>query len=132
MIYEYVEYDLKKYLEIKGKLNTFELKLIVRQILEAINFAHQHQVLHRDLKPQNILIKSNGTVKLLAEPTVTCMSGTSSSILAGGEFAVPTIIGLGGGQATSFRGFGTSLVVTPTVVDRDLIRLQVTVPARSR
>ena len=70
-------------------------------------------------------LQSNGTVKLLAEPTVTCMSGTSSSILAGGEFAVPTIIGLGGGQATSFRGFGTSLVVTPTVMDRDLIRLQV-------
>lgn len=70
-------------------------------------------------------LQSNGTVKLLAEPTVTCMSGTSSSILAGGEFAVPTIIGLGGGQATSFRGFGTSLVVTPTVIDRDLIRLQV-------
>ncbi|MFM7869781.1 MAG: type II and III secretion system protein, partial [Planctomycetaceae bacterium] len=38
---------------------------------------------------------------------------------------VPTIIGLGGGQATSFRGFGTSLVVTPTVIDRDLIRMQV-------
>jgi len=70
-------------------------------------------------------LQSNGTVKLLAEPTVTCMSGTSSSILAGGEFAVPTIIGLGGGQATTFRGFGTSLVVTPTVMDRDLIRLQV-------
>ena len=70
-------------------------------------------------------LQSNGTVKLLAEPTLTCMSGTSSSILAGGEFAVPTIIGLGGGQATSFRGFGTSLVVTPTVMDRDLIRLQV-------
>ncbi len=70
-------------------------------------------------------LQSKATVKLLAEPTVTCISGTSSSILAGGEFAVPTIIGLGGGQATSFRGFGTSLVVTPTVMDRDLIRLQV-------
>ncbi len=70
-------------------------------------------------------LQSNGTVKLLAEPTLTGMSGTPSSILAGGEFAVPTIIGLGGGQATSFRGFGTSLVATPTVMDRDLIRLQV-------
>ncbi|MFM8727304.1 MAG: type II and III secretion system protein family protein, partial [Planctomycetaceae bacterium] len=70
-------------------------------------------------------LKSNGTIKLLAEPRLTVLSGTGASILAGGEFAVPTIIGLGGGQATSFRGFGTSLVVTPTVIDRDLIRMQV-------
>lgn len=70
-------------------------------------------------------LQSNGTIKLLAEPQIVCISGTGASILAGGEFAVPTIIGLGGGQATSFRGFGTSLVVTPTVMDRDLIRLRV-------
>jgi len=70
-------------------------------------------------------LQSNGTIKLLAEPRLTVLSGTGASILAGGEFAVPTIIGLGGGQATSFRGFGTSLVVTPTVIDRDLIRMQV-------
>lgn len=70
-------------------------------------------------------LSSNGTIKLLAEPQIVCISGTGASILAGGEFAVPTIIGLGGGQATSFRGFGTSLVVTPTVMDRDLIRLMV-------
>lgn len=70
-------------------------------------------------------LQSNGTIKLLAEPQIVCISGTGASILAGGEFAVPTTIGLGGGQATSFRGFGTSLVVTPTVMDRDLIRLQV-------
>jgi pilus assembly protein CpaC len=70
-------------------------------------------------------LQSNGTIKLLAEPQIVTISGTAASILAGGEFAVPTIIGLGGGQATSFRGFGTSLVVTPTVMDRDLIRLQV-------
>jgi pilus assembly protein CpaC len=70
-------------------------------------------------------LQSNGTIKLLAEPQIVTISGTAASILAGGEFAVPTIIGLGGGQATSFRGFGTSLVVTPTIMDRDLIRLQV-------
>jgi len=70
-------------------------------------------------------LSSNGTIKLLAEPQIVCISGTGASILAGGEFAVPTIIGLGGGQATSFRGFGTSLVVTPTIMDRDLIRLMV-------
>ena len=70
-------------------------------------------------------LQSNGTIKTLAEPRLTVLSGTGASILAGGEFAVPTIIGVGGGSTTSFRGFGTSLVVTPTVVDRDLIRMQV-------
>jgi pilus assembly protein CpaC len=76
----------------------------------------------------NVFVKwlqSNGTIRLLAEPRLTVLSGTGASILAGGEFAVPTIIGLGGGQATTFRGFGTSLVVTPTVIDKDLIRMQV-------
>lgn len=76
----------------------------------------------------NVLVRwltTNGTATLMAEPTIVCMSGHSASLLAGGEFAVPTIIGLGGGQATSFRGIGTSMVVTPTVMDRDLIRLQI-------
>ncbi len=70
-------------------------------------------------------LQSNGTVTLLAEPTLVTLSGTTASILGGGEFAVPTTIGLGGGQTTTFRGFGTSLLVTPTVMDRDNIRLQV-------
>lgn len=76
----------------------------------------------------NVLVKwlaTNGTVTLLAEPTIVCMSGHSASLLAGGEFAVPTIIGLGGGQNTSFRGVGTSMIVTPTVIDHDLIRMQI-------
>ena len=38
--------------------------------------------------------------------------------------AVPTIVGINGvgGQQTTFRGFGTSIIVTPMVIDRDLIR----------
>jgi len=70
-------------------------------------------------------LASNGTITLLSEPVVTTLSGHPATFLGGGEFAVPTIIGLGGGQTTSFRGFGTSLLVTPTVIDRDLIRLNV-------
>jgi pilus assembly protein CpaC len=72
-------------------------------------------------------LASNGTVSVLAEPVLTVMSGHSASFLSGGEFAVPTVVGIGGaqGQTTSFRGFGTSLQVTPTVVDRDLIRLRI-------
>ncbi|MCR9200763.1 MAG: pilus assembly protein N-terminal domain-containing protein [Planctomycetaceae bacterium] len=70
-------------------------------------------------------LKTNKSVTLLAEPTIVCMSGHSASLLAGGEFAVPTVLGLDGGQTTSFRGVGTSMLVTPTVTERDLIRLKI-------
>lgn len=70
-------------------------------------------------------LQTTGTISLLAEPTLVTMSGHAASLLGGGEFAVPTIIGVGGGQTTSFRGVGTSMVVTPTVIDHDLMRLQV-------
>ncbi len=72
-------------------------------------------------------LASNGTAKILAEPSLTVLSGHAASFLSGGEFAVPTIIGVGGaqGQQTSFRGFGTSLFVTPTIFDRDLIRMRI-------
>lgn len=70
-------------------------------------------------------LASNGTAKILVEPQLTVMSGRSARFLAGGEFAVPTTIGVGGAAAatTSFRGYGTSLQVTPTIEDRDLIRI---------
>ena len=73
-------------------------------------------------------LASNGTAKILTEPNVVVLSGRQARFLAGGEFAVPTVIGIGGaaGQTTSFRGFGTSLLVTPAVVDRDLIRIAAT------
>lgn len=70
-------------------------------------------------------LATNGTINLVAEPRIVTLSGHPASLLGGGEFAVPTIIGLGGGQNTSFRGVGTSMIVTPTILDRDDIRLQV-------
>lgn len=72
-------------------------------------------------------LAQNGTTKIMARPTLTVLSGHSASFLAGGEFAVPTIVGVGGAQGTSttFRGFGTSIVVTPVVIDKDLIRMRI-------
>ncbi|MGY8766845.1 MAG: type II and III secretion system protein family protein [Pirellulales bacterium] len=70
---------------------------------------------------------SNGSAKILAEPTLVTISGQSATFIAGGEFAVPTAVGVGGigAVSTTFRGFGTQLNFTPTVLDKDLIRLQV-------
>jgi pilus assembly protein CpaC len=70
---------------------------------------------------------SNGYGKILAEPTLVTISGRSATFLSGGEFAVPTAVGIGGigAATTSFRGFGTMLTFTPTVIDKDRIRMHV-------
>lgn len=72
-------------------------------------------------------LADNGTAKILASPSLTVLSGHSASFVAGGEFAVPTVIGIQGaqGQQTTFRSFGTTLLVTPTVMDKDLIRMRI-------
>ena len=72
-------------------------------------------------------IGTHGYGKILAEPTLVTLNGRSASFLAGGEFAVPTTVGIGGvgAASTAFRGFGTELQFTPTILDKDLVRLQV-------
>jgi len=72
-------------------------------------------------------LTANGTAKILSEPVLTVVSGHSASFLSGGEFAVPNVVGVDGvaGKQTSFHNFGTSLVVTPQVLDHDLIRMNI-------
>ena len=72
-------------------------------------------------------LASNGTAKIISNATLVTLSGEPASFLAGGEFAVPSTVGLNGvGVATTtFRGFGTSIVATPTIIDHDLIRLEI-------
>ena len=73
-------------------------------------------------------LSQNGTTKILSAPTMTTLSGRQAQFLAGGEYAVQSVVGVGAGASTStnFRGFGTSLQATPTITDRDLIRLEIT------
>jgi pilus assembly protein CpaC len=70
-------------------------------------------------------ISSNSYSKILAEPNLVTLNGQSANFFAGGEFAVPTVVGVEGVSAvsTGFRGFGTQLAFTPTIVDKDRIRL---------
>lgn len=62
---EYMEggHTLKKYIE-KG-LSELEAKELFRQIAAAILYCHTMQVVHRDIKPTNILIDSAGRVKMI-------------------------------------------------------------------
>ncbi|NQV24859.1 MAG: pilus assembly protein N-terminal domain-containing protein [Rhodopirellula sp.] len=72
-------------------------------------------------------LTGNGSAKILAEPNLVVMSGQTANFISGGQFAVPTVVGVGGAQAstTSFKGFGTQLSFSPVVLDRDRIRLNV-------
>ncbi|MFV0421269.1 type II and III secretion system protein family protein [Oleidesulfovibrio sp.] len=70
------------------------------------------------------VLKENGLVKVLAEPTLVCRSGENASFLAGGEIPVPVPQGLGT-VAIEFKEYGVSLEFTPTVLSPRQISLKV-------
>jgi pilus assembly protein CpaC len=72
-------------------------------------------------------LQERGVIRLLSEPTLVTLSGRPATFIAGGEFAVPTIVGSVGLNAvtTDFRAFGAIISFLPTVVDKDRVRLQV-------
>ncbi len=55
---------LKQYIQNKGKLEIAESISIAMQIAQGIEAAHRHNIVHRDIKPQNIIISSDGRVKV--------------------------------------------------------------------
>lgn len=55
---------LKKYIEQKGKLTVHEAVGIALQIANGLDAAHRNNIIHRDIKPQNILIARDGTAKV--------------------------------------------------------------------
>ncbi|MGE0109573.1 MAG: pilus assembly protein N-terminal domain-containing protein [Bdellovibrionales bacterium] len=68
-------------------------------------------------------LAKNGLVTILAEPTLTAMSGETASFLAGGEFPVP--IPQGENISIEWKQYGVSLAFTPTILGNDRINLHV-------
>lgn len=65
IIMEYVEgITLKTYIEKKGQLNYKETLSIAIQVSRGIQAAHAKNIIHRDIKPQNIMISRDGKVKV--------------------------------------------------------------------
>ena len=65
IVMEYVEgITLKTYIEKKGRLNFKEAISIAIQVGRGIEAAHNKNIIHRDIKPQNIIISTEGKVKV--------------------------------------------------------------------
>ncbi len=65
IVMEYVEGEtLKEYIKRKGILPVSEAVQIISQILDAVSYAHEHHIIHRDIKPQNILFAKDGRIKV--------------------------------------------------------------------
>ena len=78
IVMEYVEgTDLKDYVRQKGALHPIEAVRIMMQIVSAIAAAHQNRIIHRDIKPQNILIDKEGNVKITDFGIAVALSDTS-------------------------------------------------------
>uniref|UniRef100_A0A8C2SPE0 Cyclin-dependent kinase 2 n=1 Tax=Coturnix japonica TaxID=93934 RepID=A0A8C2SPE0_COTJA len=66
LVFEFLHQDLKKFMD-ASSLGGIALPLIksyLFQLLQGLAFCHAHRVLHRDLKPQNLLINADGAIKL--------------------------------------------------------------------
>ncbi|MBS4950458.1 MAG: Stk1 family PASTA domain-containing Ser/Thr kinase [Granulicatella adiacens] len=78
IVMEYVEgTDLKEYIRERGPLPPREAVRIMTQIVSAIELAHQNRIIHRDIKPQNILIDREGNVKITDFGIAIALSETS-------------------------------------------------------
>jgi serine/threonine protein kinase len=67
LVFEYMDKDLKKFMDSKGdrgQLDHVTIKRFMQDLLRGTAFCHENRVLHRDLKPQNLLISTKGQLKL--------------------------------------------------------------------
>ena len=66
LIFEYLDYDMKKFMKAhKNTITEAQIKNFVRQLLEAVDHCHSRRIIHRDIKPQNLLInREQNTLKL--------------------------------------------------------------------
>ncbi|XP_029604972.1 cyclin-dependent kinase 17 [Salmo trutta] len=65
LVFEYLEKDLKQYMDDCGSImSVHNVKIFLFQLLRGLAYCHRRKVLHRDLKPQNLLINDKGELKL--------------------------------------------------------------------
>tara|TARA_B100001121_G_C18583260_1_gene570809 strand:+ start:63 stop:974 length:912 start_codon:yes stop_codon:yes gene_type:complete len=70
LVFEYLDTDLKKYMDLTGKSTPMPknvVKSFMYQLIKGVTHCHKHGVLHRDLKPQNLLVDKNTSTLKIAD-----------------------------------------------------------------
>ncbi|HAH07412.1 MAG TPA: hypothetical protein DCM05_12985 [Elusimicrobia bacterium] len=66
LVFEYVSgKSLGNLLEKGQRISLRSTKTVIRQVAEALDYAHRNKIIHRDLKPGNIMITQDGTAKVM-------------------------------------------------------------------
>ncbi len=66
IVMEYIDgITLKEYIDQQGKLDWKETAHLITQILRALQHAHDRGIIHRDIKPQNIMMFMDGSIKVM-------------------------------------------------------------------
>lgn len=76
---------LKNYIDMKGKLEVREALNISIQIASGLSAAHQNRIIHRDIKPQNIIMSRDGKVKITDFGIAKVADSTTVSTTAAGS-----------------------------------------------
>ena len=70
---------LKQYMERRGKMDWREALHFITQIVKALGHAHSRGIIHRDIKPQNIMVLRDGSVKV-ADFGIACLADSAQTL----------------------------------------------------
>ena len=70
---------LKQYMEKRGQLNWRESLHFITQIMRGLSHAHSRGIIHRDIKPQNIMVLRDGSVKV-ADFGIACLADSAQTL----------------------------------------------------
>jgi serine/threonine protein kinase len=86
IVMEYIEGDnLREILRSGQKLSLIQIMKIMSQVADGLHYAHQRGIIHRDVKPANIMLLTDSTVKVLDFGIARVLNADSTSLTVAGS-----------------------------------------------